>query len=276
MTKGAALITGATGDVGKAIALALAATGRSLALVGRDATALAAVAEQCRAARGAAAAGEAPAVVAVTADLLDPASPGAAVAAAREAVGPVGVLVNAAGVFGPLAPLATSEPDAWAAALQVNVLAAYRFTRALVPDMVCRRSGRVVNVSSLASLSVPTALNSAYATSKVALNAWTAVLALELADTGVTVNALHPGDLKSRMWEEIRDGAGRQAADGFKTWAEHVGATGGDDPGACGRFVAQLVDDPSEPTGRLFLLGAQAQRFDLSPRFSLTPVPVSG
>jgi len=320
---GAALVVGATGDVGKAIALALAATGRPLALVGRDATRLDAVAAACRAARGGGdgaargggdgaargaatdggatdAASSTALVATVVADLRDPAAPLAAVEAARAAVGPIDVLVNAAGIFGPLAPLAEADPEAWAQTLQVNALAPYRFARALVPDMVHRRHGRVINVSSLAALSVPTALNSAYATSKVALNAWTSVLALELAGTGVTANAIHPGDLKSRMWEEIRAAAeppsgirvtpdvtstsgvtrmpdgGGVAADGYAAWARAVGDTGGDDPAAAGRFVARLVDDPGGPTGQLFLLGAQAQDFASSTSFCLTPTVIAG
>jgi NAD(P)-dependent dehydrogenase (short-subunit alcohol dehydrogenase family) len=274
----AALIVGATGDVGRAVALALAAAGHPVALAGRDPARLDAVAAECRALGV-----EAQRVVA---DLRDPAAPEGAVAQARAALGPIGVLVNAAGIFGPLAPLAESDPDSWAQTLQVNALAPYRFARALVPDMVRRRSGRIVNVSSLAVLSVPTALNSAYATSKVALNAWTSVLALELGGTGVTANAIHPGDLKSRMWAEIggaatatagaAGAAGALGAQGFAAWADHVGTTGGDDPAAAGRFVAGLVSDPAQPTGRFFLLGAQAQVLAPHVNSSLTPTVVPG
>jgi NAD(P)-dependent dehydrogenase (short-subunit alcohol dehydrogenase family) len=264
---GAAMVVGATGDVGKAIAVELAAAGRPLALVGRDPARLDELATSCRGASD---------VVTVVADLLDDAAPARAVEAARVAVGAIDVVVNAAGIFGPLAPLAGSDPDSWARTFQVNVLAPYRFTRALVPDMVHRRFGRIVNVSSLAALSVPTAFNSAYATSKVALNTWTSVLALELAGTGVTANAIHPGDLKSRMWDDIREAATTAGADGYADWARHVGDTGGDDPAAAGRFVAALVADPAEPTGRLFLLGALARDLAPSASFSLTPTVVPG
>ena len=65
--------------------------------------------------------------------------------------------------------------------------------------------GRIVNVTSAASLHPPGPLNSAYATAKVALNQLTRHLAAEIAGTGVTANVIHPGDVKTDMWADIRD-----------------------------------------------------------------------
>jgi NAD(P)-dependent dehydrogenase (short-subunit alcohol dehydrogenase family) len=67
--------------------------------------------------------------------------------------------------------------------------------------------GRIVNVSSAAALAPPGPLNSAYATSKVALNQLTRQLAAELVGTGVTANVIHPGEVKTEMWADIRDKA---------------------------------------------------------------------
>ena len=71
--------------------------------------------------------------------------------------------------------------------------------------------GRIVNVTSAASLHPPGPLNSAYGTAKVALNQFTRHLAAEIAGTGVTANVIHPGDVKTDMWADIRDRVGRRA-----------------------------------------------------------------
>ena len=103
----------------------------------------------------------------------------------------------------------------------------------------------IINVSSAATLHTPGPLNSAYATSKIALNAMTRVLAAEVAGTGVTANLLHPGDVKTEMWQEIKDNAaalGEEGA-GLREWAAWVEETGGDPPGKAADLVLQLVSD---------------------------------
>ena len=67
--------------------------------------------------------------------------------------------------------------------------------------------GRIVNVTSAAALHEPGPINSAYGTSKAALNQFTRHLAAEIAGSGVTANVIHPGDVKTEMWADIRDGA---------------------------------------------------------------------
>jgi NAD(P)-dependent dehydrogenase (short-subunit alcohol dehydrogenase family) len=115
--------------------------------------------------------------------------------------------------------------------------------------------GRIINVSSAAALHPPGPLNSAYATSKVALNQMTRSLAAELIDTGVTANVFHPGDVKTEMWQEIKDrGAalGEEGA-GIREWAAWVERTGGDPPEKAAELVLRLVSDEAATINGQFL-----------------------
>lgn len=175
-------------------------------------------------------------------------------------LGPPAILVNAAGIFGPIELIAESDPDRWIGTLRTNTVGPYLTCRAFVGGMVARGYGRIVNVSSAASLHPPGPLNSAYATSKLALNQLTRHLAAEVAGTGVTANVIHPGDVKTEMWADIREQAlslGERAS-AFSQWVDWVEETGGDPPGKAvdlvlrtiesdvnGRFL--WIDDPLQP-----------------------------
>src|SRR5205823_12985421 len=128
--------------------------------------------------------------------------------------------------------VAESDPVAWQQTIAINTVAPYLTCRAFVGSMVARGWGRIVNVTSAASLRPPGPLNSAYATSKVALNQFTRCLATELAGTGVTANVLHPGDVKTEMWAAIRTEAEQMGpeAEAYRKWVRWVEQTGGDDP----------------------------------------------
>ena len=83
----------------------------------------------------------------------------------------------------------------------------YLTCRAFVGGMIERGWGRIVSFSSAAALHPPGPINSAYGTSKAALNQFTRHLAAELVGTGVTANVIHPGDVKTEMWADISDQA---------------------------------------------------------------------
>ncbi|MDQ7803517.1 SDR family NAD(P)-dependent oxidoreductase [Amycolatopsis sp. A133] len=155
----------------------------------------------------------------------------AGVAEAARAVGPIDVLVNNAGILVPSPQSPSAVPiDLVRAHLEVNALGAWRVSQAFTPGMVRRGWGRIVMVSS-GTGAFGNGLQhglSAYAVSKVALNALTVMLAAELEGTGVLVNAVNPGLVRTRMRPDAQRTAREAAAD--VVWAatlEDDGPTGG-------------------------------------------------
>ena len=175
-----ALVTGGTGGIGHAIARSLGGAGAEVIVTGRDATTLERTARDL---------GATPRRV----DLAERAD----VEALAAAVGAIDVLVNNAGVA-ESAPLARTTDDAWDRAIAVNVTAPFVLCRALMPAMMKRGWGRVINVASNAGL-VGYAYTSAYVASKHAVVGLTRALAKEAGASGVTVNAVCPGFVDTPM-----------------------------------------------------------------------------
>lgn len=232
-----AVVTGAGRGIGSGIALGLAATGAEVVLVSRSVTDLESVAAKIAERGGRSRA--------VPADVSSVAGVRALADALVDLPAP-SILVNAAGTFGPMQMIVDTDPDEWFKTFQVNMFGAYLTSRAFAPAMVQAGWGRILNVTSAAALHTPGPLNSAYATSKVALNQFTRHLAAELRGTGVTANVFHPGDVKTEMFESIRDqvaGLGEAAALNYGPWIEWVGRTGGDPPHKAVDLVLRVVTD---------------------------------
>jgi len=157
----------------------------------------------------------------------------------RSELGAAQILVNAAGVFGPIEPPSKADPERWVETVAVDLIGPYLTCRAFADGMVAAGWGRIVNVTSASSLHPPGPLGSAYATAKAALNQLTRHLAAELEGTGVTANVIHPGDVKTDMWADIRDQALGLGPEGeaLRQWVDWVEQTGGDPP----RKVVDLV-----------------------------------
>jgi NAD(P)-dependent dehydrogenase (short-subunit alcohol dehydrogenase family) len=232
-----AVVTGAGRGLGRRTALRLAALGAPVALIARSETQLRETADLIIAAGGRA--------VSLPMDLTRELSPDRLREAVETALGSPAILVNAAGCFGPLALLRDSDPEAWVEALMVNTVAPYVTCRAFVGGMIAAGWGRIINISSAATLLAPGPVDSAYGTSKAALNQLTRHLAAELAGTGVTANVIHPGDVKTDMWADISAKAGRLGAEAaaYRTWARWVDETGGDDPEKAADLIAWIVGD---------------------------------
>jgi NAD(P)-dependent dehydrogenase (short-subunit alcohol dehydrogenase family) len=162
----------------------------------------------------------------------------------RERLGPPTILVNAAGVFGPLDRLRDADPRRWLETISVDALGPYLTCRAFVGGMVDEGWGRILNVTSAASLHRPGLYGSAYATAKAALNQLTRHLAAELEGTGVTANVFHPGDVKTEMWEDIREQADRlgPSAEPLRQWVAWVEETGGDPPEKAADLVLRTLE----------------------------------
>jgi NAD(P)-dependent dehydrogenase (short-subunit alcohol dehydrogenase family) len=179
-----ALVTGGGRGIGRAIAESLAEAGARVVVTGRRE---AEVGEVARAVGG----------VAMLADLGDRAAIDALVRRLADEVGPVDVLVNNAGIA-ESAPFDRTTDESWDRTMAVNATAPFLLTRALVPAMIARNWGRVVNVASNAGRS-GYAYTAAYCASKHALVGLTRALAVELGKTGVTVNAVCPGWVRTDM-----------------------------------------------------------------------------
>jgi 3-oxoacyl-[acyl-carrier protein] reductase len=233
-----ALVTGAGTGVGRAIAVALAGRGIPVVLVGRrDAPLLRVAAEIADA-------------VVMQADVSDPEAVTTLADRVASERGTVDILVNAAGVHGEFKPIRQSTPTRWIRTIMINTVGPYLMSRAFMSGMMEKGWGRIVNVTSASSLGEPGGVNSAYPTSKVALNHFTRQLAAELRGTGVTANVIHPGEVKTEMWEAIRNDAVASGIDGAAAWAEMVERTGGDPPEKSGDLVLRLVDEePGTTTG---------------------------
>jgi NAD(P)-dependent dehydrogenase (short-subunit alcohol dehydrogenase family) len=187
-----AVITGGGRGGGAAIAVALAAAGAAVITASRTEADLAEVTASIRANGGRA--------EAVICDVTEPSSIRDLAAQAREAYGRVDILINNAGVS-MAAPLGRTSLDDWNRIMAVNATGAFLCLQAFLPDMVSAGWGRVVNIASTAGLTGDRYI-AAYAASKHALVGLTRAAAIEVADRGVTINAVCPSFLATEMTEQ--------------------------------------------------------------------------
>ena len=248
-----ALITGAGRGIGRAIALAYAAEGAKLVLAARTGAELLETADSITGQFGSD-------VSTVIADVTNRKQVDAAVAHTLERHGAIDVLVNNAGNIGPVGRLWNNDADDWARTVAVHLMGTFYGCRAAVPAMRERGSGRIVNMSGVGGPNM-----SSYDAAKTAIVNLTENLALELADTPITVNAISPGSIHTRMWEETRDLA--LAIGDTATYERGVQVTSGE--GASIERAAELAvflgsDDCGTLSGRL--IRAFADRFEDFPR----------
>jgi 3-oxoacyl-[acyl-carrier protein] reductase len=187
-----ALITGASGGIGAAIARTLHAQGATVALSGTRADALDALAAEL---------GERAHVC--PADLRDPAAPDALVTAAEKAAGPLDVLVNNAGFTRDMLALRMKDED-WQAVLDVDLTAPFRLARAAMRGMLRRRAGRIIGIASIVGTTGnPGQAN--YAAAKAGLVGMTKAMAQEVGARGITVNIVAPGFIQTPMTDALTD-----------------------------------------------------------------------
>jgi len=189
-----ALITGATGGIGAAIARALHAQGANVALSGRRAAEL----ESLAAALGERA-------VAFPADLADPEAPGKLVEAIEARFGALDILVNNAGLTRDMLALRMGDAD-WNAVLEVDLTAPFRLARSALRGMMKRRHGRIISIASIVGVT-GNAGQANYAAAKAGLIGMSKSLAQEVATRGVTANVIAPGFVQTAMTDAIPEAA---------------------------------------------------------------------
>jgi 3-oxoacyl-[acyl-carrier protein] reductase len=225
-----AIVTGGSRGIGRAIVELLAAEGADVTFFFRgNAEAAAEVVAAVAAAGGTATAAQV--------DVRDAAACAAAVDAVAERCGRIDILVNNAGVIRDNL-MAMLEDDDIATVLDTNIGGVFNVTRPVIPHMMSRRAGRIVNLSSVAGAKGGRG-QANYAASKGAIDALTRALAVELAPRKILVNAVAPGVIDTEMSQEVRDLAGDEVK--ARILLKRYG-TAREVANAVGFFVSGLAD----------------------------------
>ena len=253
-----AIITGAGRGIGRAVALAYATEGARLALAARNREELEETARQAEA-LGAT-------VCVIPTDVTDQAQVKNMARVALERFSRIDVLVNNAGIAGPVGPIQDNAVASWIETVQVNLIGTFLCCREVLPAMLSQDQGKIINLSGGGGMFAWGQM-SAYCSSKAAVVRLTEGLALELEGTNVQVNALGPGSINTKMWEEMRDSAKEAGAADIYEVGQRVTSGGGasidqvaelavflasDDSGKLsGRLVHSLLDDFSNLPPRI-------------------------
>jgi len=217
----AALITGASQGLGLAIARTFVRAGADVFLCARDAEKL----EESRAAL-VADAGAGRRILTAQADVSVEADVARVVRCALEAFPDLGVLVNNAGIYGPLGPIEDVDWAAWVKGIEVNLLGSVLMCRAVVPHFKRQGHGKIIQISGGGATN-PLPNISAYAASKAAIVRFAETLAEELRPHHVDVNAVAPGALNTRLLDEVLAAGPEAVGDAFYERSQKQKAEGG-------------------------------------------------
>jgi NAD(P)-dependent dehydrogenase (short-subunit alcohol dehydrogenase family) len=188
-----AIVTGGRG-LGRSMARALAAAGAAVAVAARSEAEIAETVSIIENNGGHA--------IAVKVDVTDWAGVQNMVQEVEQKLGPIDLLVNNAGQMGKPGPIWETDPDQWRQILNVNLCGPFLCTRAVLPGMVRRHHGRIINVASYAA-TIPVTYGSAYCISKAALVRFTECVAADSKDQGTAIFAINPGTVHTAMTEYL-------------------------------------------------------------------------
>ena len=245
-----AIVTGGGRGIGRAIAEALAEAGAAVAVLARSGDEVAETVGRIERAGGRA--------IAVVADVTDRPAVQEAVERTERDLGPVDLLVNNAAVATPVGPAWEVDPEAWWRTVEVNLRGPFLCARAVLPGMVQRSSGRIVNIVAVAAFNTAPFM-SAYGGSKAALVSFTDDLAAETREHGITVFAIRPGLVQTRMQDELtaspylqrrRGGPGPALVPPERAAEAVVFVATGKADALSGRFIDVTRDDVAELAAR--------------------------
>ena len=238
-----AIVTGGGRGIGRTITQSLALAGAAVAVAGRTVETLDNTVNLIRASGGKA--------IPVVLDVTDEASVQAMVQEVERQLGSVDVLVNNAGILGKVGPLWEASSADWWQVMDVNVRGPFLCMQAVLPEMIRRRTGKIINLSSRAAAAPGVAYTTAYNASKAALVRLTAVVAQEVAEYDVAVFALDPGLVHTDMVDYIVEShEGQQWRPDIARWLE----MGEDTPIECAASaITYLASGQANAlTGRFF------------------------
>ncbi len=198
LTGEVAVITGGGRGLGRAFAEALAGAGATVVVAARSAAQLAEVVAAIGRAGGQ--------VLAIPTDVVDTDAVERMIATVEQQLGAVDLLINNAAITTPVGPVCEVDPEEWWRCMEANLRGPFLCSRMVVPRMIARGRGRIVNVASTAGLRA-IAGHSAYGTSKAALIRLTEILAAETQHHGLAVFAINPGLVRTAMTEHLADSA---------------------------------------------------------------------
>jgi NAD(P)-dependent dehydrogenase (short-subunit alcohol dehydrogenase family) len=240
-----ALVTGSGRGLGRAYAIALAKAGATVAVVSRTESEIQAVQRAIEQLGGQA--------LAISADVSDKNALAKLVTMIEQQLGSIDLLVNNAGVLRAIGRVTETDATDWWHEIEINLRGAFLCSQAVLPGMITRKRGRIINMASVGGLFAVDCF-SAYCTSKAALIRFSECLALENKEYGISVFAINPGNVRTSMTEYLRDSeiVGQRAPWMQQDWRQ--------------RF-ADATDTPMERSVMLILQLATGQADALSGRY---------
>jgi NAD(P)-dependent dehydrogenase (short-subunit alcohol dehydrogenase family) len=215
LTGQVAIVTGGGRGIGRAIALALAEAGAEVGVVSRTESELGETVRLIEEAGGGAAA--------YPADVTDRVAVERVVNDVEEDLGPIDLLINGAGQWLLFGPIWEADADEWWREVEVNLRGPFLFTRTVLPGMLARGQGRIINIASEGGI-VSFPYLSAYVAGKTALIRLSETVAAETKQHGISVFSIHPGGVRTRMQEYWLDPATAPPPPAYDLWAWHYKA----------------------------------------------------
>ncbi len=204
-------------------------------------------------------------------DLSDPQQCEGLIKRGIELFGEIDVLINNAGIYGPVGPLELNDPQAWLGAIQTNLLSAVYTSHYVIPHMKQRGSGKIINLAGAGvGGSVPLARFSSYYTSKVSVVGFTEVLASELKEYGIQVNCIAPGAVNTYLTDYLLKQDKELVGEEFYAKNMKQKSSGGDSPVLAANLAVFLgTSDSNHITGKLI----SAKWDDINKMISANPLP---